>query len=205
MPKFQPNAPLSLIRLRLKEAIAARADADSKLAALTAAIAKLECEVAAVEPAESVLARMQAANAERMLTWADAGDGSSPPAVDEPEFTAVTKALDSARASAAAAAQAKASLEARYVSIANSVPSIEAAISVAVAEVIEEASAPLIEQAVEAARLLAQLQERVVQGVDTVRTLSTSLNPSSPAMLAATATSAALRPRWAQFLSLGQT
>ena len=187
MPQFTKALPLSPARVRLKEAIAARVEVEQRLAAMTAAVAKLDGEIAAVGPAQATLARLQSASAAALLDWADAVDGSSAPAIDEVAFTDATKVLDSARASAAAASQAKASLESRYMATANAFPAIAAAASAAIAEVIEESALPLIAEAVEAHRVLARKQEKVVQAVDQLRAISTSLRAGTPEQVAAVA------------------
>jgi hypothetical protein len=157
-----PTKPVSQARAMLAEASAARKDADATIAALTASIRRLDAEIAAVAPAEAALARLDAEHSAAFGAWAQ--DPSLPkPEIDAVRREAASVALANARNSAAAAANAKTGLEAQTMAAAQKIAPIEKHINAAVAEVVLETAAPLIDELIAEAKALTARAKSIEQ------------------------------------------
>jgi hypothetical protein len=177
MPKF-PSKKSSPARDQLAETIAARQEADAKLAAVQSSLARLSEHEAAVHKAERELAALDASEANATLAWAKAGEGDAPaPNVDRRDE--INRSLSAARAQAKSAAAARASLEAESVAAANLLPGIRNWTNAAIAQIVVEESTPLIAAAVDTARLLGAEQARIKQVFEFVRNVAESLPKGS--------------------------
>ena len=175
--------PESQARTKLDEALTARREVESKLAALSASVARLVQQIEAVGPAEAALARFDAAQSARLATWAQGGEAEVPEA-DWPQREKLERELAAARATAASAVAAKAGLEAQYTAKANELPPIEMWTRAAIAEIVADEIPPLAEAARKIGAELTAAQQRLVQAVDLTKGIFQSLPPGEAAALA---------------------
>ena len=147
-----PTKRRSPSRGRLAECLAAKAEAEAKVAAVQSSIERLAGHEAEVAAAERDLAALDQSEANATLAWARANEGDAPtPDVERRE--SISKSLAAARAQAKAAASARAALTAEMEVATRPLQDIEAWTKVAI---------PLI--AIEEAEgLMAGLRETMAQ------------------------------------------
>jgi chromosome segregation ATPase len=184
LTKFSKR-PDSPARDRLAEALKARGEVEAKLAALTASIARLTRQIAAVGPAEAALARFDSIQAGKLAQWAQGGEADVPVA-DWEQRERFERELSAARATAASATSARAGLEAEYTREANKLPGAQSYASAATIEIVGESAEPLIAEAVALQSELAKKIERVVSALDVARDLMHKL-AGEPRVLAGSA------------------
>jgi hypothetical protein len=142
LPKFQ-SKPVTAARSRLTECIEARAALAADLIPLRESIGRLDSQADAVSAAEIALARLDAGEDHQALLWAR-GEGDRP----QPDIEArdrLRRELEAAKASKASAERAKATISAQIEQVLSRGPDIERHATAAVAEILCEEAAPMID------------------------------------------------------------
>jgi hypothetical protein len=176
-----PRKRTSPARSRLAECHAARREAETKIAEVTASLERLAGHENEVAEAERSLAELDSAEASATLSWAKSGEGDAPaPNVDRREE--ISKALAVARAQAAAAVRARASLSAELNAATQPLSGINTWSNVSIISVVIEESATMMAALVDAIRNAEAKSERLLQVARYLQAHATNAadNPDAP-------------------------
>ena len=147
-------------RDRLAECLAAKAEAEAKVASIQSSIERLAGHEEAVNAARSELTALDIADAAAVTAWAKSGEGSAP-TTDVERRESIARALSQAESQARAAASARASLSSELETATKPLAGISAWSTVFVAQTVAEEMAPLLADLIDAQRNLAAKIERI--------------------------------------------
>ena len=161
MPTF-PAKKSSPARNRLAECLAARREAETKIATANESMARLAGHEEAVAAARSELTALDIADADAVTRWAKSGEGAAP-TTDVDRRDSISRALSQAESQARAATSARAALSAELETATRPLAGIQAWTSVFIASVVCEEVEPLLADLIEHQRSLAAKVERIGQ------------------------------------------
>jgi hypothetical protein len=164
---------LSPSRLRLREALDAKASELANMQKASAAVARLEAIKAAVEPISVELRQFDSAQAASFARYAE--QGGDVPVMDTVTRNEIVERLDNARAAAGQAQAALAKPTADHDTLAAKIDDIGLWAQLRTSSVLLEETESLFPSLVEATTIAARIKDRVFAGIAEARRIATAV------------------------------